>query len=94
MRWHLSKHSLSNQIWNFGGDEKSNEKRDQKRKKIVKQKTMKRSYSWCNTIVFIWSQHDGGNVEQRQRLKFPPKLMMPNLNYSGRNPKFGNTPFE
>ena len=35
-------------------------------------------------IVFIWSQHDGGNVEQRQWLKFPPKLMMPKLNDSGR----------
>ena len=35
-------------------------------------------------IVFIWSQHDGGNVEQRQWLKFPPKLMMPKLNNSGR----------
>ena len=27
------------------------------------------------SIVFIWSQHDGGNVEQRQWLKFPPKLI-------------------
>ena len=33
----------------------------------------------CTSIVFIWSQHDGGNVEQRQWLKFPPKLMMPKL---------------
>ena len=24
-------------------------------------------------IVFIWSQHDGGNIEQRQWLRFPPK---------------------
>ena len=27
----------------------------------------------CTCIVFIWSQHDGGNVEQRQWLRFPPK---------------------
>ena len=26
-----------------------------------------------NIIVFIWSQNDGGNVEHKQWLRFPPK---------------------
>ena len=26
-----------------------------------------------NIILFIWSQHDGGNVDKEHRLRFPPK---------------------
>ena len=25
------------------------------------------------TIVFIWSQNDGGNVDKEQLMRFPPK---------------------
>ena len=34
---------------------------------------MKTVFADSSIIGFIWSQHDGGNVEQRQWLRFPPK---------------------
>ena len=38
-------------------------------------------YTFWNNIVFIWSQHDGGNVEQRYNGKGSlQNLMMPKLN--------------
>ena len=36
-----------------------------------------------NSIVFVWSQYDGGNIDKEQWLRFPPKPNEAKLNIMG-----------
>ena len=36
-----------------------------------------------NTIVFVWSQYNGGNIDKEQWLRFPPKPNEAKLNIMG-----------